>query len=226
MNVIPGSKRSRLIFLVGILLLVFGGIFPAGAATPGQMLIQVNSINSSVIQGQPVTITGTAPQVSAQQIQVWVVTGSTAQVTGTAITFSGSFAYVVDTTSLAPGTYGVVLAAPYNGNYPVTYNSSLSSAVITTTGQPIYQFTDSSTTDGPTVANTIVTTCSNVGADTNCVPLSFTVLPVATTPTPVITVPATAVPVTPATTKKAPLPAFFGIGALGIGALLLAGRRP
>lgn len=225
MHVIPGSKRSHLLFLVGILFLVLAGTFPAGAATPGQMLIQVNSINSSVVQGQPVTITGTAPQVSASQIQVWVVTGSTAQVTGTSITFGGAFAYVLDTGSLAPGTYGVVLAAPYNGKYPVTYNSSISSAVITTTGQPVYQFTDSSTTDGPTVASTIVSTCNNVGADKNCVSQSFTVLPVPTIPTTVTTVPATAVPVTSATTKKAPLPAFVVIGALGMGALLIARRR-
>lgn len=225
MNAVSGSERFRLVLLAGVLFFLAAGIFPAHAATPGQMLIQLNPITSPVVEGDPVTFSGTAPQVSAQQLQVWVVTGTTAWVTGTAITFSGQFAYVQDTGSLGPGTYGVVLAAPYNGKYPVTYNSSISSAVITTTGQPIYQFSPDSTAEGPAVANTIVATCNNVGADTNCVSSSFTVLPVATSPTPVTSAPVTTAPPATATTKKSPLSIALAIGAIGIGAFLVAWRR-
>lgn len=224
MNAVFGLGRFSLVFLAIVLLVV--GIFPVSAAPSGQNLIQINSVTTPVYQGQDVTISGTAYQVSAQQLLVWIVTGNSAQVTGTAITFEGKYQFVENTTNLAPGTYGVVFEAPYNGKYPVTYNASSSSAQITTTGQPIYQFPGEPTsTDGITVANTIVSTCNNVGADINCASTSFTVLPIPTSPTPTTAIPTTTPPTTVPTTKKAPLSGILGIGAIGIGALFLVMRR-
>jgi hypothetical protein len=199
-------------------LLFFAAVGPVSAVPPGEMLVQVNPIPASVSAGETVTVTGSAPQVSAQQLQVWLVRGDAAWVSGTAIGFDGSFSAAIPTTSLAPGSYGIVLAAPYNGQYPVTYDSAQMSAVITSTKQPIYTFSPASSSTGPEVAATIQSTCNAVGADRNCVTLAFDILSVPTSATPSPLPTTTAPPVT----TKAPVSPFIVL----IGFVLCIGMVP
>jgi hypothetical protein len=222
-NTKSAIRFSRYGFLIATILLGFlTGVIPAAAVTQGQMMVQVNPVPATLAQGDILTITGTAPQVLAQQLQVWLVRGDAAWVSGTPLQFDGSFTIVINTSDIAPGSYGLVIEAPYNGKYPVTYDPATQSAIITTTRQSIYQFTPASTIDGPSVAQTIVSTCTAVGADRNCVPLSFTVLPPLGSATQA-PVPTTAVPASAAT--HAPLSAFGAIGGLALGAVLLMPRN-